>query len=290
MSFILGIDGGGTSCRAALATPDGKILARARSGSANIHTNLAGARASIIEAARMAFAEAGEDPALIAGTPAVLGLAGANVGTNASQLEAVLPFSKSIVETDAMIALEGAVGGGDGAIAILGTGTAYLGRRGGEARPIGGWGFLIGDQGSGAQIGRELLERTLLAYDGVGPASPLTDEMLSVFKGDPGNIVGFTTTAKPGDFGGFAPKVFEHAGRGDVVAEAILAHGLRIIEASIARLGLQPGEPLALLGGLAALYEPRLSPAVRALVRPPLQDALGGAVSMAARLFRELRS
>lgn len=285
MTFILGIDGGGTSCRAALATADGTILARARSGPANIHTDLAGARDSIVAAAQAAFAAAGVDAALMAETPAVLGLAGANVGTNARQLEAILPFRRSVVETDPMIALEGAVGAGDGAIAILGTGTAYLARRDGKALHIGGWGFLIGDQGSGAQIGRELLEHTLLAYDGVGPASPLTDDMLAVFERDPNNIIAFAATAKPGDFGSFAPKVFEHADRGDATAEMILTRGLRIIEASIGRFGLAPGEPLSLLGGLAPFYEPRLSPALRELVRPPLQDALGGAVSMAVRLF-----
>ncbi|MCB1469310.1 MAG: N-acetylglucosamine kinase, partial [Rhizobiaceae bacterium] len=191
----------------------------------------------------------------------------------------------SLVETDAMIALEGAVGSGNGAIAILGTGTAYLGRRGGEARPIGGWGFLVSDQGSGAQIGRELLERTLLAFDKVGPASPLTQDMLTVFEKDPSNIVAFAATAKPGDFAGFAPKVFDHAAQGDIVAEAILARGQAVIEASLLRFDLRPDEPLALLGGLAPLYETRLSGPLRALVRPCIQDALGGAVSMAARLF-----
>ncbi|MEZ5783126.1 MAG: BadF/BadG/BcrA/BcrD ATPase family protein [Rhizobiaceae bacterium] len=285
MTFLLGIDGGGTSCRAALAMADGTIIARARSGSANIHTDLAGARENIVEAARLVFAEAGVDASRISETPIVLGLAGANVGTNAAQLAAMLPFDTSLVETDAMIALEGAVGSGNGAIAILGTGTAYLGRRGGEARPIGGWGFLVSDQGSGAQIGRELLERTLLAFDKVGPASPLTQDMLTVFEKDPSNIVAFAATAKPGDFAGFAPKVFDHAAQGDIVAEAILARGQAVIEASLLRFDLRPDEPLALLGGLAPLYETRLSGPLRALVRPCIQDALGGAVSMAARLF-----
>lgn len=285
MTYLLGIDGGGTTCRAALATADGTVIARAKSGSANIHTNFAGARENIIDAARQAFAEAGIDLARMSEARAVLGLAGANVGTHGRQLEATLPFARSRVETDAMIALEGAVGGGDGAIAILGTGTAYLGRRDGVARPIGGWGFLIGDHGSGAQLGRELMERTLLAYDGVGPASPLTDEILAVFQGDPGNVVSFAATAKPGDFGGFAPKVFEHAAKGDAVAEAILARGQTIIEASLTRFALGPNEPLSLLGGLAPLYEPRLSEPLRRLVRPPLQDALGGALSMARRFF-----
>ncbi|MBW8908025.1 MAG: N-acetylglucosamine kinase, partial [Mesorhizobium sp.] len=163
MNFVLGIDGGGTSCRAALANADGMVLGRAKSGAANIRTDLTGARSNIVEAARQAFIAAGQDPALIPQTPAILGLAGANVGTYRQQLEAVLPFSVSRVETDAEIALEGAVGSGDGAMAILGTGTAYMARRQGKSRAIGGWGFQVGDQGIGARIGRDLLEQTLLA-------------------------------------------------------------------------------------------------------------------------------
>ena len=128
--------------------------------------------------------------------------------------------AQSVVESDALIALEGAVGDGDGAIAMLGTGTAYHGAQGRRDRaPIGGWGFLVGDQGSGARIGRDLLEETLLAYDGIRQASPLTDAVLAVFRDDPRDVVEFTTTAKPGDFGGFAPMVFDHAAKGDAVAE-----------------------------------------------------------------------
>ena len=150
MNFVLGIDGGGTSCRAALATGDGEVIGRAKSGAANIRTDLTGARTHIVESARQAFIAAGQNPDLIPQTPAILGLAGANVGTYRQQLEAILPFSQSRVETDAEIALEGAVGSGDGAMAILGTGTAYMARKNGKSRAIGGWGFQVGDQGSGA--------------------------------------------------------------------------------------------------------------------------------------------
>ena len=75
MAFVLGIDGGGTSCRAALATPDGGIVGRGSSGSANIRTDLSGARASIVRAAELALADAGLGPELFAQTSAVLGLA-----------------------------------------------------------------------------------------------------------------------------------------------------------------------------------------------------------------------
>src|SRR5690606_35102119 len=99
MTFLLGIDGGGTTCRAALATADGTIVARATSGSANIHTNFDGARANILEATRQSFLAASINPARMAETYAVLGLAGANVGSHARRLEAALPFARSLVET-----------------------------------------------------------------------------------------------------------------------------------------------------------------------------------------------
>ncbi|MER8660941.1 N-acetylglucosamine kinase [Mesorhizobium sp. M1148] len=285
MKFVLGIDGGGTSCRAALATGDGVVIGRAKSGAANIRTDLTGARTHIVEAARQAFIAAGQDPDLIPQTPAILGLAGANVGTYRQQLESILPFSISRVETDAEIALEGAVGSGDGAMAILGTGTAYMARKGGTSRAIGGWGFQVGDQGSGARIGRDLLEQTLLAHDGVRPRSALTDSMMAIFRNNPEDVVEFTTNAKPGDFGGFAPKVFEHAEKGDSVANWIVDKSVADVEASLHALDLSDDAPLCLLGGLAPLYGPRLSQRYQALLKAPLDDALGGAVQMAARIF-----
>jgi glucosamine kinase len=285
VEYVLGIDGGGTSCRAAVATADGAVIGRAKSGAANIRTDLTGARANIVDAARLAFIDAGRDPDLVPQAGAVLGLAGANVGTYRQQLEAILPFAGSRVETDAEIALEGAVGSGDGAMAILGTGTAYMARHNGKARPIGGWGFQVGDQGSGARVGRDLLEQTLLAHDGIRPASPLTNEMMAVFRNNPEAVVEFTTNAKPGDFGGFAPKVFEHAAKGDIVAAWIVDKAVSDVEAALKVLDLRESDPLCLLGGLAPLYAPLLSARYRALVKPPKGDALGGAVSMAARHF-----
>ncbi|WP_292585047.1 BadF/BadG/BcrA/BcrD ATPase family protein, partial [Mesorhizobium sp.] len=224
-------------------------------------------------------------PELIPQTPAILGLAGANVGTYRQQLEAILPFSASRVETDAEIALEGAVGPSDGAMAILGTGTAYMARKAGKSRAIGGWGFQVGDQGSGARIGRDLLEQSLLAYDGIRPASPLTEAMLAVFRNNPEDVVEFTTNAKPGDFGGFAPKVFDHAAKGDLVANWILDKAVADVEASLGALDLADDTPLCLLGGLAPLYAPRLSARYQTLLKPALDDALGGAVQMAVRIF-----
>lgn len=283
--MILGVDGGGTSCRAALATAQSQIIGRAKVGPANIRTDLDGACHSIMMAIEQAFADAGQDPARIADTPVVLGLAGANVGTYATELQARLPFRRCLIETDVLIALEGAIGAGDGAIGILGTGSHYLARRAGGVRRLGGWGFLIGDQGSGARIGRDLLEEVLLAHDGLAPRSPLIDAVLAAHGDDPQAIVEFTKSAQPRDFGTFAPLVFDHLSRSDPTARTIVGRAVAAVEASLDALGLGDATPLCLLGGLAGLIGPRLSPRHRERMVPPLQDALGGAVAMAARLF-----
>ncbi|RWF97602.1 MAG: N-acetylglucosamine kinase, partial [Mesorhizobium sp.] len=86
--------------------------------------------------------------------------------------------------------------------------------------------------------------QTLLAYDGIRPGSPLTDAMLAVFRNNPEDVVEFTTNAKPGDFGGFAPKVFEHAEKGDLVANWILDKAVADVEASLGALELADDAPL----------------------------------------------
>ena len=149
MDLVLGIDGGGTGCRAALAAASGRVLGRGSGGPANIHTDLEGARRNILQAVERAFADAGRGPELIASTDAVLGLAGANVGDYGKRLTAMLPFRRSVVESDAEVSLEGALGNCDGAIAALGTGSVFLSRIAGRRRRIGGWGFMVGDLGSG---------------------------------------------------------------------------------------------------------------------------------------------
>ncbi|TKT74775.1 N-acetylglucosamine kinase [Aquamicrobium sp. LC103] len=285
MKLILGIDGGGTSCRAALARTSGEVLGYGKSGSANIMTDLHGARDSIVEAARLAFADAGQNPLLLSSTPAVLGLAGTNVGDYRQQLLEILPFHESAVESDALIALHGALGRHDGAIAIIGTGSIFMSRRGRQTRTIGGWGFKLGDLGGGARLGRDLLEEALLAHDGIHDGSSLARAVLQHFENDPRNLVEFAARAKPRDFGSFAPMVFEHFAQGDAVAETLVARSVDNIEEALDTLDLAAGERLCLLGGLADFVAPRLSPGYRKILEPPLRDALGGAVEMAVELF-----
>ncbi|MEO9335814.1 N-acetylglucosamine kinase [Mesorhizobium sp. SB112] len=283
MDLVLGIDGGGTSCRAALATSSGEVLGRGKSGPSNIMSDFDGARNNILEATRLAFVDAGKDPALIPQTTAVLGLAGTNVGGYGQRLKDVLPFRQSFVESDALIALNGALGDHDGAIAIIGTGSIFMSRKSAKLTTIGGWGFMLGDLGGGARMGRDLLQETLIVHDDIRPGSALSSAVMEKFSGDPREIVKFGAASKPSDFGTFAPMVFDYIDKGDAVAVRVLARAVSDIEEALDVLKLDADDRLCLLGGLAQLFTPHLSERYRKIVHPPLQDALGGAVMMAVR-------
>lgn len=286
--YILGIDGGGTSCRAAVARPDGIVLGRGKSGAANILTDPNNAIISITEAAKAAYREAGLDEAAINGASAFLGLAGTNVGDLTRYVHDRLPFRHTDIDSDGLIALQGAIGDEDGAVAILGTGSIYMARKNDTVRYIGGWGFTVGDLGGGARLGHALLQEALLAHDGVHPRSGVTDAILEEFKGDPRGIVEFARLSKPGDFGRFAPLLFDHARRGDAQAIAIVTAGAATVNESLDAIMALAGAPrLCLLGGLAQIYPEWLSERHRAILVEAEADALTGAVALAAKGYRQ---
>lgn len=285
MDYYLGIDGGGTSCRAALADADGRIVGRGKSGIANIMTDPDRALASIEAAAKAAAADAGLDPATALSAPAVLGLAGVNIRACAERIAARLPFARFALETDSSIALHGALGKNDGAVAILGTGSVFLSRHGTQVTQVGGWGFTLGDQGSGARIGRLALEQCLLAHDQIIPSSDLSESLLSEFGGDPERIVAFADGAKPADFGRYAVTVFDHASHGDAIAREIMETEARYVAGSIDAI-IWPGcDRLCLLGGLAPFYPPFLAERHQGILIDPFGTALDGAVALAVERF-----
>ncbi|PTM92158.1 N-acetylglucosamine kinase [Mycoplana dimorpha] len=286
--LIIGIDGGGTSCRAAVADPDGTVLGRGRSGAANILTDPNNAIVSITEAAEAACRDAGIPVETIAKASAFLGLAGTNVGNLTQYVRERLPFRHTDIDSDGLIALQGAIGDAEGSVAILGTGTIFMARRAGTVHYIGGWGFIIGDLGGGARLGHALLQEALLAHDGIHPRSAVTDAILAEFKHDPTAMVEFARLSKPGDFGRYAPLVFQHAQQNDPGALALVEAAARSVNESldaITRIGGH--ERLCLLGGLAPLYPAWLEPRHRAILVDPQADALAGAVALAAKRFRE---
>ncbi|KQY40448.1 N-acetylglucosamine kinase [Rhizobium sp. Root483D2] len=283
--YILGIDGGGTSCRAAVAGADGRILGRGKSGAANILTDPDNALAHIVGAATAAFEDAHIAPGEVGSACALVGVAGSNVGDAVHYVTERLPFAKADIESDGLIALQGALGDKDGAVAILGTGSIYISRQGDAIRYIGGWGFQIGDLGSGARLGHALLQESVLAFDRIHPSSPLTEAVMAEFNNDPREVVEFARAARPGEFGRFAPWVFDHASRQDPVAIALLRSNAQTIDEALDAVVAQGSRRLCLLGGLAPIYRPWLAARHQPLFVEPEADALTGSVALAAKRF-----
>ena len=285
MPFLMGIDGGGTGCRARLLDMSGRTLGDGTSGAANIMTNFAGAKTNILEAARAAAADAGLAAGILADTSAFLGLAGANIGDDAVRLTEQLPFRACRIDTDATIALQGAVGSGDGLVAIIGTGSIFVYRLGGVVRTAGGWGFMVGDLSSGARLGRVLLQETLLAYDGIQEGSDLTESVLAEFEQSPQTLVEYAHTALPGEFGTFAPRIFEFADRGDRIGRDLIRGAVAQLEQTLNAITSGNDLKICLLGGLGKIYRDLLSEPLRARLREPLADAVSGAAALALENF-----
>jgi glucosamine kinase len=252
MDLIVGIDGGGTGCRAAVADRDGRVLGTGTAGPANIASDPAGAADNILAASHAALRAATGSDDGIARAVAGLGLAGANAAGAAARLAAALPFARTRIETDAVAAALGALGpddgpATDGIVAALGTGSVYALRQDGRLTQYGGWGLVLGDTGSGAWIGRAILARALAAREGAAPATALTDALLAEHDG-PEGIIAWAQAARPADFATLAPRVL--AAPDDPAAAAVLAEARADIGAQIAHLRRIAPLPVTFIGGL----------------------------------------
>jgi glucosamine kinase len=282
-TILVGVDGGGTRCRARARFADGTPIGECVTGTANILAGVEDARDNIVAAVEGALAEGGLSRADLGRCVVGMGLAGANIPDLSDRfLASGLPFAEVVLEMDAWIACRGAHPEGNGAIAILGTGTAYVVQTGGEFVTVGGWGFQLGDQGSGAWLGHQAMRRAVLAHDGILPATPLSRQVMARFDDKPDQMVTFCKTALPRDYGALAPLVFEAAAADDPMADAIVGEAVADIEAALGRLVELGAARISLLGGLAPLYAPRLAPRIAARIVTPAGDPLEGALALAA--------
>jgi glucosamine kinase len=283
--YYLGVDGGGTGCRACLCDADGVPLSFAKAGSANIMSSLDVARDSILQCCSEAVQQIGLPAGKLSEIPVYMGLAGAEYEGLNTKLKQRLPFEKIIIETDARISLEGAVGSGDGAAAIIGTGSIYQYRYNGVEKTIGGWGFMVGDLSGGAWLGRELLQETLLVYDNIHTGSPLIQAVLEQFDNNPQKIVEFAQSASPASFGTFAPMVFKFADKGDTFGVQLVQKAVANIEETLGRILPDATSPFCMIGGLGAIYAQRLGDDYIKRLIAAKGDALSGAVSLAIQNF-----
>jgi len=280
--LLLGVDGGGTRCRARLTLASGRILAESAAGPANIRFGIQESFAAVLQATAECLAQADLPLGDAARVIACLALAGASEPEELAKARAYRhPFRKALITTDAQAACIGAHGGRDGGIIIVGTGSIGWGTRHGRTHRVGGWGLPLSDEGSGAWLGREALQRVMWAHDGHLGWSGLLTTLFKKFHSNPHEIVRFAARATPRDFGMLAPQVVHFAADGDPVAEDIMRAGARHIDDIAARLIAFGVAPIALVGGLADHMEGRLSEATRSNLVPPQGDALAGALHLA---------
>jgi glucosamine kinase len=280
--LFLGIDGGGTQCRARLADRAGRILGEGVAGPANIRRGLEASLAAVLVAARQCLAEAGLSPEALGWTDACLALAGASEPPELAAARARrLPFRHTLITTDAHAACVGAHRGRDGGVVIAGTGSVGWAILRGKQYRVGGWGLALSDEGSGAWLGREAMRRVLWAHDGRIAWSGLLTRLFEGFDSDPHAIVRWAAAARPGDFGRLAPAVVEHMARDDPAAIELIQQAARHVDALTARLIVLGAERVALVGGLAPYLEPRLARETRRHLVAPAGDALAGALQLA---------
>ncbi len=280
--LFLGIDGGGTHCRARLADAGGRTLGEGLGGPSNITTSLDRAAASILEATGAALTAAGLSSADHARIHAGFGMAGGNSPTEAAALAAWdFGFARQTVASDADIACLGAHGGRDGGILILGTGSQGAARIGGRTATVGGWGFALSDTGSGAILGRAAARRALLGHEDVEPSSPFTQAVMSRFADSPATMLAWALKAIPRDWAELAPLVLEHAAAGDPVADALRCDHVADVCRLIDRLVELGADRIALMGGLAAPTRALLPARITGHLVDPAGDALAGALILA---------
>ncbi|MEM6305072.1 MAG: BadF/BadG/BcrA/BcrD ATPase family protein [Pseudomonadota bacterium] len=277
---LIGVDGGGSGCRVAVGMAQAGVLAEAQGGPANVSTDFDASVANIMHTVLEALAEAGLGEVDLSHAIAHLGLAGADLPQTQAQTAAMFPFGRTAVSGDRETTVAGVLGAVDGFVVALGTGTILARQQSGQIRTVGGWGFQLSDQASGAWLGRALMTATLSAAEHVEPGSALTREIAAEMGGVRG-IFDWSATARPADYAALAPRIFAAATAQDPVAHGLLEAGATYIENGLTALRFTPGAPLSLTGGVGPHYAPYLPPTLTAHLVEPKGNALAGAFHLA---------
>ncbi|MHC5232530.1 glucosamine kinase nucleotide-binding domain-containing protein [Brucella sp. LJL56] len=283
--FYLGVDGGGTGCRARLEDEAGNVLGQGLSGPATTRLGIEKAWESIARAFDAAISEAGLEVEELSRTHVGVGLAGIGRQGALEALQAIShPFSSIHFMSDGKGACLGAHSGNDGAIVIAGTGSIGLGFVNGVDIRVGGYGFPISDEGSGAFLGLSAIQRALQAHDGRIERTPLLNEVMERFNQSPMEAVAWMDRATATEYASLAPMVMRHADQGDAAARQIVQAAAGHID-TIVRVLFEKGAPrVALIGGLATPLEPWLAPDVRRRLKPADGDAVSGAIILARNM------
>ncbi|AOS95538.1 Glucosamine kinase GspK [Microbulbifer aggregans] len=289
-TLYIGIDGGGSKCRASIVDAENRVLGTGVAGPANPLHGYAQTIDSIVRSAALALADAGLSPEILGDLVAGVGLAGVNMPRLYHEMDSwAHPFKKMYLTTDQHSACLGAHRGGDGAVIIAGTGSCGYSWVNGRSLLVGGHGFPHGDKGSGAWMGMEAVKYLLMALDGLAEDSRLKDSLLQALGASDANEVFEKIGGKSSShYARMAVPVIECAESGDPVAVAIVRDGASYISDLADKLLEQKPPRLSMIGGLAPRLRPWLAPHVVERLTDPLDPPEIGCVYFAQQsLARE---
>jgi glucosamine kinase len=295
MSILIGADVGGSKTAVAVSE-GGSVLARADGPGAAVRPSRALASAgTIAEVVRRALANLGR----LSGDVLLVGAAGAGRDPERSELAKALRAenlaARVEVTTDIELALAGAFETGPGIVVSAGTGSIAVGRdTKGARRRIGGYGWQMGDEGSGYAIGRAALGAVSRAVDGRSPPTALSNRVLQATRSaDFDALVRWAAGASPAEVAALAPHVLAVAGAGDPLAQGIADYAARELSqlaiCLLPKMDLSPPVRVAITGGLLTQDQPlrrallsklREEPAFQPTEAPV--DAVAGALLLAA--------
>jgi glucosamine kinase len=293
--ILIGADVGGTKTAVAVSE-DGSIVGRAEGPGAAVRPGRALASAStIIEVVRGALSAAGR----LRGDVLVVGAAGAGRAPEREELRTAIRgeniASNIVVTTDIEIALAAAFADGPGIVVSAGTGSVAVGRdQAGKRHRIGGYGWQMGDEGSGYAIGRASLGAVSRAVDGRSPQTALSDRLLKVTRSsDFDSLIRWAAGASPAEVAALAPHVLAVAAEGDPLAQGIADYAARELSqlaiCLVPKMDLTPPVRVAITGGLLGPDQPLrrtlLAKLAEESVFQPTDvpvDAVAGALLLAA--------
>ncbi|MEX1182368.1 MAG: BadF/BadG/BcrA/BcrD ATPase family protein [Gemmatimonadota bacterium] len=292
---IIGVDGGGTRTRAVAVSEAGTELARVTGEAGLVDPADPGTAAASV--ARLVIAVAAAAGAELPVYALGCGLAGAGRQAERDAVRAVLLTEgladRVVVAGDAAAALQDAFGSGPGVLLVAGTGSIAWGRSvDGEAR-VGGWGALLGDEGSGYCLGVEALRAAARASDGRAPPTCLTDALLAhTGVAEPPALIAWAAAAGKAAVAALSSVVLACAAEGDPAAAAIRDEAVRqLVELAVcaARRVRLDTPRVALAGGLLAPGAPLRDEVVagiraalpRATISDRTIDAAMGAANLA---------
>jgi len=302
MPYYLGVDGGASKTAALVTDDSGRPLGDGIAGPSNhLRVGIETAARNIERAVNKALVTA--DVASREIVWAYCGIAGSDHPAHRQEvvesLSVFFPRRNFTVDNDARIALTGAIGFGAGVVVIAGTGSVALGRNAaGEEARAGGWGPIVGDEGSGYAIARAGLAAILRAFDGRGPATSMTELLQRDYDMTPADLPRFVyaQTTQADDLARLSKLVIDAAEGGDALAgEIVTRSGGELAKAVLAvagRIGLTSTDfPVAYVGGafkagetlLAPMRSAILAAAPEARIVPPVHTPVEGAARMAIR-------